>query len=84
MAGTWTDQNKVLPGMYINFKTNAPLSTMVGDRGIVALLQECSVGAAGDIYEITAQDASGWPEGVTAADKRSRYIILAQHIPPKR
>ena len=69
MAGTWADQDKVLPGMYINFKTNAPLSTMVGDRGIVALLQECSVGAAGEIYEIAMRDASKWPEGVTAADK---------------
>lgn len=69
MAGTWTEQDKVLPGMYINFKTNAPLSTMVGDRGIVALLQECSVGTAGGIYEITAKDASQWPEGATAVDK---------------
>lgn len=69
MAGTWTDQSKVLPGMYINFKTNAPLSTMVGARGTVALLQECSVGTAGSIYTITAQDASQWPSAATDADK---------------
>lgn len=69
MAGTWTDQSKVLPGMYINFKTNAPLSAMVSDRGIVALLQECSTGTAGEIYEITAQDALKWPEAATSADK---------------
>lgn len=69
MAGTWIEQDKVLPGMYVNFKTNAPLSTMVGDRGVVALLQECSVGAAGEIYEITKKDASKWPDGTTAADK---------------
>lgn len=69
MAGTWTDQDKILPGMYINFKTNAPLSTIVGDRGVVVLLQECSTGTAGEIYEITAQDASKWPEAAIAADK---------------
>ena len=39
MGGTWTSQNKILPGAYINFLTNAPLSITVGDRGIVALLQ---------------------------------------------
>lgn len=69
MGGTWTSQNKILPGAYINFLTNAPLSITVGDRGIVALLQEVSKGNKGDIYRITALDQSAWPAGVTAADK---------------
>lgn len=69
MAGTWESQNKILPGAYLNFRTNAPLSITPGDRGTVVLLQEMSVGAAGKIYEITATDASEYPEGVTAADK---------------
>lgn len=69
MGGTWNSQNKILPGAYINFLTNAPLSITVGDRGIVALLQEVSKGNKGDIYRITALDQSQWPEGVTAADK---------------
>ncbi len=69
MGGTWTSQNKILPGAYINFLTNAPLSITVGDRGIVALLQEVSKGTKGEMYRITALDQSEWPEGVTAADK---------------
>lgn len=69
MAGTWNSQNKVLPGCYINFKTNEPLSIMPGDRGIVVILQEMSVGKAGDIYAITATDASKWPSGSTEDDK---------------
>jgi len=69
MSGTWDRQNKILPGAYINFLTNAPLSITVGDRGIVALLQEVSKGNKGDIYRITALDQSEWPEGVTAEDK---------------
>lgn len=69
MGGTWTNQNKILPGAYINFLTNAPLSITVGDRGIVALLQEMSVGTAGEMYRITATDTSEYPEGVTDADK---------------
>jgi len=69
MGGTWTSQNKILPGAYINFLTNAPLSITVGDRGIVALLQEVSKGNKGDIYRITALDQSQWPAGVTTGDK---------------
>mgnify|MGYP001277168981 CR=1 FL=1 len=69
MGGTWNSQNKILPGAYINFLTNAPLSITIGDRGIVALLQEVSKGTKGEMYRITALDQSQWPEGVTAADK---------------
>lgn len=69
MGGTWTSQNKVLPGTYINFLTNAALSITPGDRGIVVMLQEVSVGTAGEMYTITATDASEYPSGATAADK---------------
>ena len=69
MGGTWTSQNKILPGAYINFLTNAPLSITPGDRGIVALLQEMSVGNAGEIYSITATDKSQYPEDATDNDK---------------
>lgn len=69
MGGTWTSQNKVLPGAYFNFLTNAPLSITLGNRGIVVLLQEVSVGAAGEMYEITPTDTSEYPVGVTDTDK---------------
>lgn len=69
MGGSWTSQNKILPGAYINFLTNAPLSITPGDRGIVVLLQEMSVGVAGEMYTMTATDTSKYPVGVTAADK---------------
>lgn len=68
MGGTFTSQNKVLPGAYLNFKTNAPLSITPGDRGTVVLLQEMSVGVAGEVYAVTATE-NDYPEGVTAADK---------------
>ncbi len=69
MAGSWISQNKILPGAYINFLTNAPLSITPGDRGTVVLLQEMSVGAKSEIYVITATDQSEYPDGITAADK---------------
>ncbi len=68
MAGTWNSQNKILPGAYINFLTNAPLSITPGDRGIVVLLQEMSVGTAGNKYTVTALE-NDYPVGATAADK---------------
>lgn len=69
MSGTFNSQNKILPGAYLNFLTNAPLSITIGDRGTVVLLQEMSVGTKGEIYTITGLDTSQYPEGVTAADK---------------
>jgi hypothetical protein len=36
-GGTWIDQNKVRPGVYINYKSApASLATM-GERGVVAI-----------------------------------------------
>lgn len=69
MGGTWESQNKVLPGAYINIKTNAPLSITPGDRGIVVILQEMSVGEDGEMYTITATDQA-YPEKATAEDKK--------------
>ena len=70
MPGTWTTQNKVLPGAYLNFRTNAPLSITPGDRGVVVLLLEMSKGVAGEMYTISALDQSEYPADVTAADKQ--------------
>ncbi len=69
MAGTWETQNKILPGAYLNFRTNAPLSITPRDRGIVVLLQEMSVGALGEMYTVTATDSSKYPDGTTAGDR---------------
>lgn len=69
MAGTWISQNKILPGAYINFLTNSPLSITPGDRGTVVLLQEISVGTAGETYTISATDTSEYPANITDEDK---------------
>lgn len=69
MAGTWESQNKVLPGAYINIRTNEPLSITPGDRGTVVILQEMTVGDDGTMYTITATEAA-WPEKATAEDKK--------------
>ena len=53
MAGTWETQNKVLPGAYINIKTSEPLSITPGDRGVVVILQEMTVGEDENLYTVT-------------------------------
>lgn len=68
MGGTWNSQNKILPGAYINFLTNAPLSITPGDRGIVVILQEMSKGTKGQMYTVKAT-GNDYPEDTTAEDK---------------
>lgn len=68
MAGTWETQNKVLPGAYINIRTNEPLSVTPGERGTVMILQEMSKGEDKEIYTVTAAKNS-FPEGMDADKK---------------
>lgn len=75
MAGTWTSQNKILPGAYINVATNEPLSITPGDRGTVVILQELSAGTDGTIYTITATEQA-YPDNATAADKKLVNLAL--------
>lgn len=69
MAGTWESQDKVLPGAYINIRTNEPLSVTPGDRGTAVVLQEMTVGEDGTMYTITMEDQA-YPEGAAAEDKK--------------
>ncbi len=69
MAGVWNEQNKVLPGAYINIRTNEPLSITLGERGTVMLLQEMSNAEEGKVYQMTASQ-NDFPEAVTADEKK--------------
>ena len=69
MAGTFESMNKVLPGAYLNFLTNEPLSIQLSDRGTVFLMQEMSVGVKGEVYTITALE-NDYPEGINSLDKK--------------
>lgn len=52
-GGTWTSQNKVLPGVYINVRSVGNISPSVGDRGVVAIAKALSFGKTGTVIEIT-------------------------------
>ena len=52
-GGLWVSQNKVLPGVYINVKSQPNVSANVGERGVVAIAKALSWGASGEVVEIT-------------------------------
>lgn len=53
-GGTWIDQNKIRPGVYINYKSAAaPLATM-GERGTVAIARVLDWATQGKFYEINS------------------------------
>ena len=51
-GGTWISQNKVLPGVYINVKSQGSIMANVGDRGTVAIAEPLSWGPAGVVQTI--------------------------------
>ncbi|OMF66300.1 phage tail sheath family protein [Paenibacillus sp. FSL R5-0766] len=53
-GGTWTTQNKVRPGVYMNFASEGSLPGTVGERGTVALALPLSWGQAGTILTVQA------------------------------
>lgn len=52
MPGTWTSQNKVLPGVYIRFTSNQGLGLTVGERGTVAICEPMSWGPVGTVQTV--------------------------------
>lgn len=55
-GGTFTSQNKILPGSYINFVSQAKATADVGDRGIVSIALELNWCADNEIMKITKAD----------------------------
>ncbi len=52
-GGTWTSQNEVQPGVYINTKSAGNIIANVGTKGIVAIAKPLSWGKTGVIQTIT-------------------------------
>ena len=52
-GGTWVSQNKKLPGVYINVKSQPAVAANVGSKGVVAIARALSWGPLGAVQEIT-------------------------------
>ena len=55
-GGTFVTQNKVLPGAYINFVSQANASATLSDRGIATMSLVIDWGVEGAVFEVTADD----------------------------
>lgn len=55
-GGSFTTQNKKLPGAYINFVSVAAASAALSERGIATMPLELDWGKEGEIFEVTSED----------------------------
>jgi hypothetical protein len=55
-GGSFTTQNKDLPGTYINFVSAASASASLSDRGIATMPLELDWGIEGEVFEVTSDD----------------------------
>lgn len=52
-GGTWTSQNKILPGVYTRFTTGQATGLTVGERGTVTICEPMSWGPVGQVTPVT-------------------------------
>lgn len=55
-GGSFTTQNKTLPGAYINFVSAANANAQLSDRGIATMPLELDWGIEGEVFEVTNED----------------------------
>lgn len=55
-GGTFTSQNKILPGTYINFVSASIATATLSDRGVVTMPLSLDWGEDGRIFEVSATD----------------------------
>ena len=72
-GGTFTVQNKVLPGTYINFVSASSANAGLSDRGIAAMPLELDWGSPGEVFEVSGEDFQ----------KRSREIFGYEYTSPR-
>lgn len=74
-GGTFTVQNKVLPGAYINFVSTG-VNAQMGIRGVVALPLELNWGPEGKVFKMTSTDFNASSLRVLGYNPTSKDIIL--------
>ena len=74
-GGTFTVQNKILPGSYINFVSTASAATL-GERGTAALPLELDWGPEGQIYALEAGEFNQTALKVFGHDATAAELLL--------
>lgn len=52
-GGTFTTQNKIIPGTYVNFVSAAAATSLLSDRGIATMPLELDWGVEDEVFEVT-------------------------------
>lgn len=73
-GGTWTKQNKIRPGAYINFKSKKNTATPIGERGIATLPLVLPWGTEKKILTIHGDDDLSKVLGINIADESALLI----------
>lgn len=73
-GGTWTSQNKIRPGAYINFKSKKNVIASIGERGIATLPLTLPWGAEKEIITIHADDDLSKVLGINISDNSALLI----------
>lgn len=67
-GGTFTVQNKELPGAYINFVSAASANSALSERGIVTMPLVLDWGKDGEVFEVTEEDLREDPRRIFGYD----------------
>lgn len=73
-GGTWTAQNKVRPGIYINFKSRGGSGVSQGTRGIVAIPKALSWGPVGRVTAVGAGEDTRLGTGYAVTEPGARFL----------
>lgn len=76
-GGTFTVQNKILPGAYINF-VSAGRAAQLGSRGVVALPLELNWGPENKVFDVTAEDFNRTAIDVFGYDPTDASLLLVR------
>ena len=76
-GGTFTVQNKILPGAYINF-VSAGRAPQLGSRGVVALPLELNWGPENKVFAVTAEDFNRTAIDVFGYDPTDASLLLVR------
>lgn len=76
-GGTFTTQNKILPGAYINFVALGSVAKM-GTRGVVALPLELNWGPEGKVFSMQSEDFNKTSLDVFGYDPTDPALLLVR------
>lgn len=76
-GGTFTTQNKILPGAYINFVALGSVAKM-GTRGVVALPLELNWGPEGKVFSMQSEDFNKTALDVFGYDPTDPALLLVR------